>query len=426
MPSLDYSALLAEANDLLHRSVPLTKESTARAATLIQLAEAEYRRQSLGKHSRELGLTSAEPTDAHEIAFRNYLASGKVAINSGTVDKRYLVGSQGEFRNAQGSGSDAVGGVLAPEPFSDRVQAVIAQYDPIYDLAAILETSTGDACVYPVIDDSGEEAAVKAENAASDTNKDLVFGNAALPVASTYRSGMLIVPWELLQDSFFNIDNIVEQAFGRRFAKQIGADFTGIIIGDSGSPVAVTSSSPSALTDGEVWSLIESLDDAYAVNASFVMRKSTFSKIAQIKGTSGNYVFDVDRDSAGRMTLQGFPVFFSASMPAIGGGNKVVAFGDFQSGFVKRVVRGSLTIKRFNETYAVNGAAGFQGWIRVSGALVKGAVTRESLRVPQSADKLSAGWHTAPQRRVNSFHYASLWRCNNLMHIINNKRHLNF
>jgi HK97 family phage major capsid protein len=286
------------------------------------------------------------------------------------VDKKYLSGIVSEsIRAAQSGGTGSTGGFITPGAFSSRVQQIISQYDPLYDLAQELVTTNGNACIYPTVDDSAVNAAIKAQNADSDL-ADVTFGQAALAAASTYRTGMVVAATELVTDSAFNLDNLLATTFGFRLARTIGADFTATMLADA--PTAVTTSSTTTISDAEVWSLIAALNDAYGPTASFMMRKSTYATLAQIKATSGNYVLPTGRDSVGRLTLCGFPCHFSASMGTLSAGSKPIAFGDFNAGFVKRVVANSLLVARFDERYAVYGEVGFQGSLRVSGALVKG------------------------------------------------------
>jgi HK97 family phage major capsid protein len=298
------------------------------------------------------------------------LGSGKTAVTLGAVDKKYLTGRVTEsIRAAQSSSTDTAGGFIAPAAFSDRVQQIIAAHDPIYDLAQELVTVTGTAVNYPTVDDPSISAVIKAQNANSDL-ADVTFGKASLPAASTYRSGIVLASSELVTDSYFNLDSLLATTFGFRLARKIGADFTGTLL--SGAPTAITAAATTTITDGEVWSLIAALDEAYASNAAFVMKKSTYAALAQIKGTSGNYVLDTDRDSAGRLTLCGFPCHFSPAMGAMTAALKPIAFGDFSAGFVKRVVRNSFVVARLDERYAEYSEVGFQASLRVSGAVVQG------------------------------------------------------
>src|SRR4051812_13493764 len=86
---------LAEAARLLSKP-NLDKETTARINSLISLDEAQARRNTLAKHSRELGLPEYQSFDEHGTAFRAYLSAGKTAITTGAVDKKYLTGYTGE------------------------------------------------------------------------------------------------------------------------------------------------------------------------------------------------------------------------------------------------------------------------------------------------------------------------------------------
>jgi HK97 family phage major capsid protein len=241
--SANRSAIIQEVSKLTNKT-NFSREDASRAEVLLGMIDRLDAGSKVAQRYREIGdYTSSE----HESQFRAYLGSGKQAISLGAVDKKYLTGTVSEsIRAAQSGGTGSAGGFITPSAFSDRVQQIISQYDPIYDLAQTLTTSNGNACAYPVVDDSAVNAAIKAQNADSDL-ADVTFGQAALAAASTYRSGMVVAATELVTDSAFNLDNLLATTFGFRLARTIGADFTATMLADA--PTAVTASSTTTITD---------------------------------------------------------------------------------------------------------------------------------------------------------------------------------
>jgi HK97 family phage major capsid protein len=268
---------------------------------------------------------------------------------------------------------DAAGGYLVPQSFSDRFEVMLKRYDGLFDLATIFETATGSATGFPLLDDVGVAAAIVAQNNASATDKDAVFASIPFDSCPTWRTGFLSAPVELVSDSAFDFQALLAGAFAVRIARGVGASFITKLL--TSATQGKLAASATAITSDEIFDLIDSLDPDYAVNGSFLMRRSTFTALSKLKGTgSGNYIFPQQLDAAGRPLLAGYPVYLSPSMGAMTAGLKPISFGD-HSKFIRRQVRNSFVVKTYVERQAEFGRICFEGFARIDGDLAKGAAT---------------------------------------------------
>jgi HK97 family phage major capsid protein len=369
----DRIQLLAEVDQLLHRQ-NFTKEDSARCETLLRLADSltdrsDLRAAVMRQRDIELGRIPqiASQPDAQ---FMAYLRRGKDALS---LEDRRRIGSERAtpLRAAEGVGSGGAGGYVVPASFFDRLESILKLTDGLFDASTLFETATGSTGQgYPILDDVGNVATIVGENSSSIAGPDFVFSSLIFDQCPTWRSGLIRYSVELANDSKFDIEALIATAAGVRFARGVGASFITTLL--AGAGLGVTAASTTAITGDEVFSLVDSVDPAYAANGSFLMLRSTYTAILKLKGTTNNYLFEAEFDGAGRPTLLGFPVFFSPSMGAMTAGLKPIAFGNLQS-FVRHQVRGSLKLKIMTERFAELGQLAAEAYLRIQGGLLKGS-----------------------------------------------------
>jgi HK97 family phage major capsid protein len=262
---------------------------------------------------------------------------------------------------------------LVPQSFADRFEAMLKRYDGLFDLATIFETATASATGFPIVDDVGVSAAIVAQNSASATDKDAVFATIPFDSCATWRTGFLSVPVELVSDSAFDFQALLAGAFAVRIARGVGASFVTKLL--TSATQGKLAASATVIASDEIFDLIDSVDPDYAVNGSFLMRRSTFTALSKLKATAGGqYVFPQERDAEGRPLLAGYPVYMSPSMGAMTAGLKPISFGD-HSKFVRRQVKNSLIVRTYPERQAELGRICYEGFARIDGDLAKGAAT---------------------------------------------------
>lgn len=363
----DRAALLAEADQLLHKT-SFTKEDSSRVESLLALADQlvdrhDLRAARMAQHAIELGKPAniiAKP----DARFMAYLRGGPDALTLEEKQKLHITGERTRpIRAVQTAGSGSGGGYLAPASFSDRFQTMLKLTDEIFEVAQLWESETGNAFNYPLVDDTGNAAAVIVEGTLSNTGPDVTFAAIAFGATPTWRSGLLTASVELVQDSAFNLENLLASIGGVRVARGAGAAAMTALL--SAAIVGVTAASTTAITSDEIYSLIDSQDAKYGLGqASFLMKRSTLTALQKLKAsTAGSYIFPADRDASGRQQLCGFPVFFSPSGNAMTSGLKPISFGRHNL-CVRRDVKGSLSAKVFVERFAELGKVGYEVYSR--------------------------------------------------------------
>lgn len=359
-------SVLARAHTLLNKP-NFTKEDASRVESLLGLADqlaaepglSRLRRSRLTEIELDLG-ERTERTRAVETVRQDFLQALRFGKDSLPDERRALA-----------VGTDAAGGYLVPQSFADQVFVAMKGYDPLFDesVVTVIETVNGNACPVPLADDTSASATVIGENAQLNTATDVTFDQLLLAKASSWKTSMVKVSLELLQDSGFDIETLLASAFAVRLARGIGASFYTTLIGAATKGV---DAGASAITPDNLFDLLDSVDEAYLASpkCGWLMRRSTLTYLRKLKDTSGASYFPLDRDANGRFLLLDFPVHIAPSVAAIGTGNKSVAFGDL-SYFVSRRVRDSVKVRPFRETYAENAQVGFCAYVRANAGLAK-------------------------------------------------------
>lgn len=302
-------------------------------------------------------------------------------IRSGGRDNRdYLT-------RAQSEASGPAGGFLVPPMFRDKLTEKLKAFGGLQNAAEAVATASGAPLSWLTNDDVlSTEAGIIAENAANTFGADFVFGTRALGAFKYDTAGasglFLKVPWELLQDSTFDIQSFIARKFGERIARKLAVDLvngTGVnepqgIISTQGaltsSGVTVTSATAGP-TYAELVTIEHSLDPAYRDNASWLMNDKTVSLIEALVDTAGRpLIWSAGNSlSEGRMpkTLLGYPVIIDQAMPdLLTGSTKGMVFGDLRQAYVVRSIK-DVSVVTVNELYAANGQVGFMAWARYDG-----------------------------------------------------------
>ncbi len=224
------------------------------------------------------------------------------------------------------------------------------------------------------VDQDDESAAVM--NGAGLDQRAVAEANPTLSTITSntdkYTTGVILVTLEELEDSYFDLDAFIKDAFGQRLyrglAKNISQGSGNFASYFSGATSGATSASPTAVTYADLLALYGSLDPAYLPNATWTMNAATRTALLGVVDTTGRPLFQPalsapnGADALG--TLLGHPVVLDQYAPNIGATNKPIAFGDFKAGYTLRNV-GSFQIARDPYTYLVSkGAVAFIGYGR--------------------------------------------------------------
>ena len=286
-----------------------------------------------------------------------------------------------EVRNALSVGTDAKGGYTVPDEFERQLIQALEESNIFRQMAHVIHTDSGTHAI-PIAADSGE--AVWVDEGGEITDADPTFSQEVL---KAFKMGTLIkVSNELLNDSAFDIAAYIAERIGKRFGNAEEKAFfqgtgesstpgtasqpTGILTSLSGD---VTTDAYTSIDFDDVFALYYKLAEPYRRNASFVTSESIMLKLMTLKDGQSQYIWKPSLEIGKPDTILNHPIRTSQYMPALAGttadkGKKVLLFGDFNYYWIAD--RGSRTLKRLNELYAITDQVGFIGTQRVDGKLI--------------------------------------------------------
>lgn len=289
--------------------------------------------------------------DTYERAFDHFMRTGQK--NSDLIEVR-----------DQTKGTTTEGGFLVPETFRNKLVECIEDFGGLAANVETITTQGGNTMPFPTIDDTANLATIVAEASApaTGTGDDLVFGEKELgayryvaPGADNFTAfepsaDGLRVSVELLQDSAFDIQALVQRKLGERIARAQSRHWaagTG-----SGQPQGINQAAgPSdtwtaaAPTYDDLIDAIHSVDPFYRRSAKWAFNDATLALIEKIKDSNNDPVWRPlgaligDKPSDGM--LMGYPVVIDQGFPDYtdGSGNEFGVFGDLREAYVIRRVR---------------------------------------------------------------------------------------
>lgn len=359
-----YDAAIAEANGIaadIARAQQLAdadaQERSRQEAEERSQREAEERARhgrpplpNPGAPTQDADKRSAEEKDAqYRSALLNFMRTGDAA----------------ELRLQQ-SGTGANGGYSIPTTLIAEVEKALLTYGGVAGYVRQLTTTSGEPINMPTSDNTSQAAAVISEaTAQSDITLTMALKQSTV---STLATGIVKIPFQLMQDGVFNWEQFAREELGESYARGIANYVTGastdasfdnlVTVATSGA----TSAAPTAVSLTDVTNLFGAVDPAYAANGTWVMNRSTQLYLASQRA-SGTGVPIFPLDSTGQLSnLYGRPIVIDTLLPNVAATNKAILFGNLQK-YVLRKVPG-FEIVRLNERYAEMGLVAFLGFFR--------------------------------------------------------------
>lgn len=391
--------LVEDAQAILGKGDQMSKEDEVRFDTMMEEAdglkatiEREERAEKAAAelqepaHERRSGKEDREPEGAddkgdardkaYSVAFRKWMKQGRRALTpqeNAALESRGVSldpAMQAEVR-AQ-STSTTAGGYLIPEGFYTQIEQAMLAYGGMRQAAFVFRTGTGAVLPIPTDDDTSNEGEIISENA-QHNEQDVVFGQKQLD-AYLYSSKIIRVSWQLLQDSYFNMDAFLAAKFGERLGRITNRHFT-VGTGSSQPNGVVTAStagktlaSSSAITFDEMIDLKHSVDPAYRQGARWMFHDSTLKALKKIKDSQNRPLWRAGYAENEPDTIDGDPYTINQHMPEMEASAKSVLYGNFQKYWIRDVRE--MTMLRLVERYADYGQVGFLAFLRTDGELI--------------------------------------------------------
>lgn len=317
---------------------------------------------------------------AYARAFRAWMAHGRDGLDV-NVRRTLAAGlvDQAETR-ALGVGVAGAGGYTVPQAFLADLVIRMKAYGAVRRVAKIVNTDGGADMPFPSMDDTANVGRILAENTAL-TQTDVAFTTKTLK-AYMYSSDLILVSYQLLQDSAFDIEQELKDALAQRLGRIMNQHFTtgtgtaqpqGLVTGGTVGVTGATGTTvlfggTTAAAYGNLISLIHSVDPAYRQSGRcrWMMGDVALGVIRTLADSQGRPLWQPSLLDGTPDNLLGYPVEINPDMAAPAANAKSVAFGDFQAGYMIRDVK-SVQMVRLDERYADNLQVGFFGFARADG-----------------------------------------------------------
>jgi HK97 family phage major capsid protein len=330
-------------------------------------------------------------------AFHTYLIGGEKMLNSGA--RNLLVDTSMEVRTYSGlqtPTSGDGGGYVIPIGFQRELEIKMKAVGRMRAACRLLTTATGNTLDWPTMDDTGNTGEFLAEsNPVSQLNPTFNQVQFQSFLAS---SKQVLLSVQLFQDSAFDVEATLAEAFGIRIGRIINSKYTngtgsgepqGLIyaiqndavpnvvnaVGSNSNDGISGNTEANSIGSDDLDNLIAALDASYRPNAQFMMHYKTLDFLRKVKDKYGRPLWNEGLAAGTPDTIYGFPFEWNVDMDQIGAGKYPVLFGDFSKHCIRDV--GGFTLVRYSELYMPQHMIGFQSFLRT-----------DSRRLQQSAFSL--------------------------------------
>jgi HK97 family phage major capsid protein len=275
---------------------------------------------------------------------------------------------------AMSSFSFGSGGALVPDSFIRSLELNMLAFGGVRQVATTITTASGERMAMPTADDTSNQGERLGESASIGSSVEPSFG-AVYWDAYKYSSKAILVPYELLEDSFVNLPVYLGQIMGERIARKTATDFTtgtgasapkGIV---TAATLGKTAGSATAITADEIFDLVHSVDPAYRSGAGFMMHDNIVLYLRKLKDAEGRYLWQNGMSDGAPDRIAGYPLTVSMEMAsAVTTGLKTILFGQLSKYYIRRV--NEIRIYRLEERYRDNDQDGFVAFVREDGNLM--------------------------------------------------------
>ncbi|MGF6976362.1 HK97 family phage major capsid protein [Paraburkholderia sp. JPY465] len=321
-------------------------------------------------------------------ALRAYLSNGISALSQEDMQRMRArvspeVANAMRFgpQNAMSTTTPGEGGyTVATEYYNQLIQAMKA-YGGVLDVATQFSTSTGADMNFPAADATAEIGEIVGQNAPASAG-DTSFSNMSMSVFK-YSSKKIAVPFELLQDSMFDIEGYINGLLAMRIGRITSLHFTtgsgvgqprGIVTAAAAGKVGADGQT-STVTYDDLVDLEHSVDPAYRKGQAvgFMMHDDSIKIVRKIKDDNGRPIFvpgyEQGNPGGAPDRLLNRSLTVSQEMPTMAANAKSILFGDLSRYMVRRVM--DLTLFRMADSaFLLNGQIGFVAFNRQGGNLV--------------------------------------------------------
>lgn len=318
----------------------------------------------------------APGTTNYDVAFNQWLRGGMGSLDSAQqrTMAQYAARAGGDPREqrALGIATGGAGGYTVPQGFLQKITEYLKLFGGVRQVANVIQTAAGNTLPWPAIDDTANVGAILAENTGM-TQQDVVFTTKNLG-AYMYTSLLVLVSYQLLEDTAFDLEAKLGQWLGTRIGRIQNTHFT--VGTGTGQPEGIQTNATAGVTLGTgnttsvtyagLIDLISSVDPAYRANAKFMMSDTALATIRKLTDSQQRPLWEPSVQAGYPDMLLGYPIQLNQDMPVPAANAKSILFGDFNEGYIIRDVLG-IQVTRLDERYADALQVGFFAFARADG-----------------------------------------------------------
>lgn len=270
---------------------------------------------------------------------------------------------------------DTGAGYLASPEISNELLKTLIEFSNIRSIARVRPTSNVEIWVRKR---TGTFAARHVGETETKTETEgLGYGMEKIPNHELYAD--VIISNQELEDSDFNLEAEISLEAGEQFGVAEGKDFVsgdavnkaeGFLSNAEVIAAKIAGVTTSDLGVADILNLYYGLKEAYASNATWLMRRATVQKVVLFKDDANHYIWMPSLVTAMPQTILGRPILECPDMPAVADNAYAAAFGNFRMGYTISD-RSQISILRDPYSKKMQGAVEFTVRKRVGGQVVQ-------------------------------------------------------
>lgn len=327
-----------------------------------------------------LSADESENQERYKRAFRTFLVGG---LDEMTSEERQILRHGYRADNDKRAGGEkraqtvttTGGGYLIPNDWVQAIETAMAQYGSVLEAPTTkFSTDTGALIPYPKVDDTSNKGQLLGINT-QESEQALAYDVENFN-AYKFTSKSVLVPFELLQDSAFNIDAHLQERLAERLGRILEQYFTtgtgssqpeGIV---NGSFAGYTAAASNAIAYNDLVELKHSVNPAYRKGPAvgWMLADSSLKLIRKLVDSNNRPLWEVSVQAGDPDVILGHRYYINQEMASVEASAKSMLFGNLSKYFIRRVKE--MTLMRLTERYADYYQVGFQAWMRADARLV--------------------------------------------------------
>lgn len=385
-------------NDKYPAGTPMPAEDSAKLDNVLNNIEAldvdlarEKRRAELAiedpQAQHEAALNAATKTPGAHLNGENHALKafflGGIANLAPEDRNRMLSRQTPDIRNAMSTTTTTEGGYTVAIEYQRSLETLMKAFGGMRNVASRIQTGSGNTMNFPTSDPTAEVGEIVGQNTAV-SGLDTTFGNVSLDTYK-YSSKKIALPFELLQDSFIDIESYVQNILAMRLGRIQNTHFTvgagstlpyGVVTGASSGKVGTTGQTLSVVYDDLV-DLEHSLDPAYRnqPGVGYMMNDASVKVLRKIKDSQNRPIFVPGYEANAMINagapdmLMGRPIYINQDVAVMAANAKSILFGQFSKYIIRDVM--DLTLFRMTDSaFTLLGQVGFVAFMRSGGRLI--------------------------------------------------------